>query len=355
MVSLRKRTSIFVVFLGLAATVACIVTLNAYLNRECLNSCPDWSVKTIHRGKEITCLSFSPGGDKLVSSNVGRKDPLKGEIAVWKLPSCERLFSSHESDQINAAVFSPAGDVVAFGGRGPNICFMESDSFNTKSTLIGNESYISELIFTPDGKKLVSNGSDIVVWDLVEKRELFRWSDRNISICGLAISPDGKTLALAGAGYTSYLALWDLENRHIHVELKSPDKEGKGYSCVGFSPDGKTLAIAFAKPVIALWDLQTRSVKAYLQGHSRYITSVIFMSDSILASVCGDLRKPLGPGELIFWDVKKGNMLKKIVAHKTGIRCLAKSPNGKYLATGGYDGCIIIWDLEKILAELKKG
>lgn len=61
----------------------------------------------------------------------------------------------------------------------------------------------------------------------------------------------------------------------------------------------------------------------------------------------------LGPGELLFWDVATRKVSKVCHDHKWAIKCLAISPDGKQIATGGGFGQVKVYDAEgKVLHNL---
>lgn len=128
-----------------------------------------------------------------------------------------------------------------------------------------------------------------------------------------------------------------------------------------YSPDGALLAIGGADNEIWLFDAATGKALRHWVAHQARsynppddtknpfavlvsstgtgnVTTLAFFPDGkVLASGGWDDTVPL-------WDVKTGKELRKIDAHKAMVVALAFSPDGKVLATrGGLDGVIRLW------------
>ncbi len=75
-----------------------------------------------------------------------------------------------------------------------------------------------------------------------------------------------------------------------------------------------------------------------LPGHSNFVRSVAFSPDGkMLASGSWN-------GEIIIWDVASRSMLKKLSGRSGAIWSVAFSPDGKLLASGSEDKTVTIWD-----------
>jgi RNA polymerase sigma factor (sigma-70 family) len=191
---------------------------------------------------------------------------------------------------------------------------------------------ISQVRFTPDGKRLVAKGhGDVRVWDAATGKELHHFVPTGRTWWEASdLSSDGKQMAAVAGDVPSTLPagpieLWDVSSGKKIASL------GKSFFLpVRFSPDGKLLATSSAKTDVDIWDLKTRKKLRSWQAHPTDVWKIAFSADSRKLVTCGST------GEVRLWDVATGRQLQELDwkrgANEGYESVMALSPDGKLLA-----------------------
>ena len=168
--------------------------------------------------------------------------------------------------------------------------FAVAQEAQKKPTLVldaGGHTYIvPKVLFSPDGKELASVSVDksIRIWDVATGEVSAPSapppdpapSENSIAA---ALSPDGKTLAVAGYGLAQRLLLGlpDLLARRRRPRVLKGHT--KSINTLAFSPDGKRLASASGDKTARVWDVNTGENTLTLRGHTESVRGAAWSPD----------------------------------------------------------------------------
>ena len=171
-------------------------------------------------------------------------------------------------------------------------------------SIIEHQNESNQVIITPDGKKIISGGTDklIKIWDFTTGKLTQTFPGHTGKILSLAISRNGKYI-------------------------------------VSGSSDGK----------IKLWELSTGNLIITLR-RGGWVNSVAISHDGSII-ICGSRAKDISGEFITFWDALSGKIILKINGHKNLISSLKITANEKFIVSAVGDYLIKIWNFH----DIKKG
>ena len=262
----------------------------------------------------------------------------------WGLP--ERAKMRIGKAPITEIAYSPDGRRIAAATR-EDIWMYDARSGVAIKLLTGHTDSVLTVAFSPSGNTLASGGSDGTVrgWN-VRSGTLFETIEgHGGSVRSVRFSPDGSTLASAGAD--KLIRLWDVWNADLKRTLVG---HSEPVDTVAFSPHGLTIASGSRDGAVMLWDVQTGKKIHTLEGHEQPVRSVAFSPDGLTLASAGrphSVNPRLSPkGRIKLWDTRSGEQVRTLEGHSHTVGCVAFSPNGDVLASGGGwpDDTIRMWN-----------
>ncbi|CAL9097744.1 unnamed protein product, partial [Musa textilis] len=132
------------------------------------------------------------------------------------------------------------------------------------------------------------------------------------------------------------VCLWDDANKSAKVLLHAVEGSGP-ITSISWSPDSAVLAVALGNSVLALVDPATGHVTDEHENQTP-VLSLAWRSNSILTVGSSD-------GTVVDYDFRKDDTsICFYNGHRRGVCSLKWSDNRRYLASGGHDKLVHIWD-----------
>lgn len=214
-----------------------------------------------------------------------------------------------ERPTYGAVAFAPENQLMAYGDSQRRLYLWDIQHREVVSTYSVHRNIISYIQFSPDEGLLASYGEigpDFRLWD-IEHQEDISGTLSNLIEYEVAFAPCSNLIA---APTQDEILLWDLTQRQTQITIPKPERwtyQGPWHDILAFSPCGQ-----------------------YLASGSRWI-------------------RGMKKSWVQLWKVANGENIATFDGHTSDINDLAFSPNGELLASAGFDGTILLWNLKPYL------
>ncbi len=321
-----------------------------------------WDVKTgkqiAHvRDKKISftlvyLLEFSPDGESLAIGN-------SNEIYLWdtKIQQFRTILIGHES-MVSVLKFSPDSKILASTSRhyegqgtGTSVWLWDTTTGQHIATLLGHKEGVRLFEFSPDINTLVSTSGDLTIrlWDINTGQLNASLTEHKTDIFSLEFIPDRTTLI--ARDWDANIHSWDLktgEHKNVFTGQMHPRTTKfaqqkydrfSWYSPAIFSADGQTLYCANVDNTICMYDTNTGKLKKKLTGYTfQPYRVVISPNKQTIANAGLD-------NTIHLWDINTGKIKVTLKTDIEDIIPMAFSSDGKILASLGQND-IQLWDVK---------
>jgi RNA polymerase sigma factor (sigma-70 family) len=196
--------------------------------------------------------------------------------------------------------------------------------------------------------KVDSQPSAVVLWDVRTGKvaHTLEQFDQGFLYQTVTASPDGKTVAaVAGSVKDATITLWEAKTGKL---VQSITHDGAGIERIALSPDGKRLAGCAHINHALLWDVESGKLLKTFETRDMDFWSVAVAPDGKLVAAGGEVRELTGEGKVVVWEVETGKVKHELSEAKMGtVATAAFSPDGKLLAAGGSnEDTVRVWEVE---------
>jgi WD40 repeat protein/serine/threonine protein kinase len=282
----------------------------------------------------LTGEAFSPRGDLMAA---GFEDGNASGVLVWDVATRKVKQTLRPGfGYVFNVCFSADGKNLACACN-EGVVLFDTVDFHRQLFVRGEDR--SMVAFSPDGRLLAILAPEsgfVRLWNIATNREIALPSVRDpYWLPFVRFTPDGKRLVSAGS---NLVRIWNLAG--------APEKQtlvghSGGISGLAFSPDGKLLASASKDFTVRLWDVATARVVRGLRGFNGPPQSVAFDPDGRFLAT----SEYLGSGAVNLWEVRSGKRLTTVPPNlgPAGLGA-AFSPNGKHFVVCGQFG-VKLWNV----------
>lgn len=260
------------------------------------------------------------------------------EIIHWDGSTGKTLWSRklHLHEPMPPIAVNAAGSQAVLGGGANFFSRWNLTEGKEESVWGAHKGAINALVADREGTVFsASEDGSIKVW--VNGKPIKTFTGHSAAINALALSKDGKFLVSGSADKT--VKLWEVATGRVRKTFVGHTGSVSG---VAIAPDTRWIVSGSEDRTIRFWDVAAGKERQNL-GHGDRVKRIALAPDgSWISSTCYDHTVRLWPIE----DGKAGTL--QILEQNSSIACIAFSPNGKRLLTGGSaDSLLKLWDVGK--------
>jgi WD40 repeat protein len=325
--------------------------------------------------RRVDFVAFSADSKRLLTGNsesaIGERNPIAWDTNTWKrLPAS----SSPKAPLPPDGIVSPDLKTYSVRDKDGRQLLYDPTTQKLLATLTMPKSparsytaegftvYLSErtetpAFFSPDGRYLVRTGHSPsgklaqLVYGIPSGKLLGylpRQANSVEALRPVAFAADGR-LAAAFSAEDGLIHVVDLRSGNLrHTLGKRPEREdeanerGSAVATLAFSFDGKFLASwSSADSVIRIWDMERGQMLKTLphdgEMHGRMVLA--WSADGRCLAVAD--RK------IQIWELATMRVRRELTGHAGEILAVTFSADGRYLAAGGDDTTVLVWDMWK--------
>ena len=271
-------------------------------------------------------------------------------IRKWQVSDGREVWRSLDHDYVFAIAFSRDHKWIVIGVKG-GVSVWDAKTHDRVVHKVVTD-FVLTVDISPDSTKFAAgtglreptDSPSVNAWDVTTGERLVGPLEHDGSVVGVKFSPNGNHIATIT--HEHHIRIFDSRNGGQLIVIDNPMPRWSAITPIVWPFDGQLFAISEGGKIKS-FDTSTGSQLAEWKIHSHNSGDLISLALSanrkFIASSAGH--------SVSFWDTSTHTQLGSVLKDVDRIRCIALSPDGTHLATGGYNKTVAIWNLSDILPE----
>ncbi len=280
-------------------------------------------------GTWLTDAAFSPD-DRYVLTGC-----MDQTARLWEVDTGKEVRKFEEDAEVWAVAFSPDGkSVLTAGSKSGTARLWNIETGKPTVVFKGDGETIGDVAFSPDGRFVLTRSSKVArLWDATTGAEVRAFAGHTDSLHTVAFSPDGKSVLTASQDKTA--RLWDAETGTVRFKIEG---HTGWVRLANFSPDGKQIMTSGQDSTLRFWDARSGQ---FIRGYqTRGMTAAAAFAPNN-KEVLIEIGYRVG-----LMDIESGALVRVFTGQAIAVEQIARSADGRFLATANEFGMVAVWDVE---------
>ncbi len=294
----------------------------------------------------LETVEFSPTNPNLIVSRTYDRN-FEDSIRLWDINDPDTPIAEFKGD---SASFSPDGRILAIS---------DSRDYDARVKLwdIAKEEFISSLwtvgdnaVFSPDKNLLAVEARGIELWDVSDPTQPVKaiTLERKRIEDEHTFSADGTLMATIEA-FSDIINIWQIDGNHVikRNSINVIDRKVGWIEALQFSPDPQN-------PILAIADNDEDIRLCYPPDWQNYNTIPTKNVHDLAFTPDGETFISVGLNGIEIWSVENGKLIASIEGQSGWVYCVDVSADGNFIAAGGNDDVIRVWNIKGYLPIKRK-